>query len=132
MVLRGGTSLSMTLNPSLFVRIHARLHDDERGFGLVETVIAVGIIFASLGTLAYSATVGFGYQELARQRQAATGLANQVMEEIRGLAYTKIQAGLLSTDFTGDANIVSCSGTYRFLSCTADAGEPGSGTNSSR
>ena len=118
----------MTLNRSLFVRIHARLHDNERGFGLVETVIAVGVIFASLVTLAFSATVGFGYQDLARQRQAATGLANQVMEEIRGLAYTKIQSGLLSTDVTtDDPNIVSCSGTYRFLSCTADASEPGSG-----
>jgi type II secretory pathway pseudopilin PulG len=43
---------------SLFVRIHARLHDDERGFSLIETVIAITIIFGSLITLAMSASTG--------------------------------------------------------------------------
>jgi type II secretory pathway pseudopilin PulG len=117
----------MTRTRTPFARLAARLRHDERGFSLVETVIAAGVIFASLLTLAFTATAGFGYQGLARHRQAATGLANQVMEEVRGLAYEKIEAGLSSTDLAGDPNIVSCSGTYRFLSCTADPDEPGSG-----
>jgi type II secretory pathway pseudopilin PulG len=117
----------MTRTRSFFTTLHARLHDDERGFSLVETVIAAGVIFASLLTLAFTATVGFGYQDLTRQRQAATGLANQIMEKARGLAYDNIEAGMLSTDLTGDANIVDCSGTFKFLSCTVDPDEPGSG-----
>ena len=117
----------MTHTRSFLTALHARLHTDERGFSLVETVIAAGVIFASLLTLAFTATVGFGYQDLTRQKQAATGLANQVMEEVRGLAYANVEAGMLSTDLSGDANIVSCSGVSKFLSCTADPDEPGSG-----
>jgi type II secretory pathway pseudopilin PulG len=117
----------MTHTRNSFAALSARLHADERGFSLVETVIAAGVIFASLLTLAFTATVGFGYQDLNRQRQAATGLANQVMEEVRGLAYASIESGMLSTDLSGDPNIVDCSGVSKLFSCTADASEPGSG-----
>lgn len=115
----------MTNRRSMFVRLRHRARD-ERGFTLLETVIAVTVMFGSLLALAYTATIGFGYQGLARQRQTANGLANQVMEQVRGLAYSKIQAGLLSTDLSGDANIVSCSGVNRFLSCSANPSIPGS------
>jgi hypothetical protein len=37
----------MTTTKSLLVRFHARLHGDERGFSLIETVIAAGIIFTA-------------------------------------------------------------------------------------
>ena len=57
--------------------------------------------------------------DLARQKDAATGVANQVMEDARGLAYSKITTGLLDTDLGGDSRIVSCSGVYRFISCSA-------------
>ncbi len=119
--------LAMTMNRSTsFRRVRARLRD-ERGFSLLETVIAVTVIFGSLLALAYTASVGFGYQGLSRQRQAANGIANEVMEQIRGLAYEHIEAGLSSTDLTGDANIVTCGGVNRFISCTADPDVPGSG-----
>lgn len=123
----------MTRNRRPFAQVRARLHADERGFSLLETIIAVTVIFGSLAALAYSATVGFGYQGLSRQRQAGTGIANQLMEEIRGLAYENVQAGLSSTDLSGDPNIVDgttcgdAAGTYRFLSCTPDPDVPGSG-----
>jgi type II secretory pathway pseudopilin PulG len=122
----GGTNLNMTMEPGLFVRVHARLHD-ERGFSLLETIFAVTIMFAALVALAYTATLGFGYQSLSRQRQAANGIANEVMEEVRGLAYEHITDGLLDTDLAGDANIVDCTGTMRLLACTPDAAIPGSG-----
>jgi hypothetical protein len=109
--------------------LRARLHADERGFGLVETLIAITVIFASLTALAYTATAGFGYIGLARDRQAADGIANQVMEQVRGLAYDKVTKGLSSTDLGGDSNIVGPCGTpseYRFLSCSAGS-TPGAG-----
>ncbi len=109
-------------------RIRARLHG-ERGFTLVETVIAIVLIFGSLTALAYTATIGFGYGNLAKQKQVATGIANQLMEEIRGLAYDTVAKGLLTSNVpNGDANIVAC-GTptvYRYLSCSAGS-TPGSG-----
>ncbi len=90
-------------------RLHAAL-DGERGFTILETVIAMTVVFASLTALAYTATIGFRYVAIGRDRIQATGVANQIMEEIRGLAYTKITAGMSSTDLTGDSRIVTCSG----------------------
>ena len=110
----------------LRARLRARV-SDERGFTLLETIIAVTVMFGSLLALAYTATIGFGYQSLSRQKQTANGIANQVMEDIRGLAYEKITTGLLTSDLSGDSNIVTCSGISRFLACTASASVPGQG-----
>ncbi len=115
----------------LAVRLRARLHPDERGFTMLETIIAITVIFAALVALAFVTTSSLHYQDIARQRQAADGIATQVMEEIRGLAYDKVTAGLLSTDLSGDSNVVTgCAGdpagVYRFLSC-AKGSQPGSG-----
>ena len=108
------------------------MRSDERGFSLLETVIAITVIFGALLTLSYAATIGFRYESLARQKQTATGIADQIMEQTRGLAWDRITAGHLSSDLTGDPNLVtSCSGdaagVYRLLSCTAQTGRPGSG-----
>ena len=97
-----------------------RLGVDERGFTIVETVAALGIMFMLLMSLAYVVTSGLTYQRAARIRQTANGLANQVMEQIRGLPYEAIQDGMRSADLA-DGNIVSCSGTYRLYACTASA-----------
>jgi len=115
----------------LAVRLRARLHPDERGFTLLEAVIAITVIFSALVALAYTATIGFGYESLARQKQTATGIADQIMEQVRGLAWDRVVSGHLSTDLSGDSNLVTgcagdAAGVYRFLSCTAGA-TPGSG-----
>ena len=110
---------------SLFVRIHARLHDDERGFSLIETVIAVTVIFGSLITLAMSASTGFRYVGIGREQQAANQVANQLMEQSRGLAFSKIQRGMQSSGLSTDPNLVTgcagdAAGTYRLRACTGD------------
>jgi type II secretory pathway pseudopilin PulG len=97
------------------------LSRDERGFTLLETVIAITVMFASLVALAYTATIGFKSIAYARERVTFDGVADRIMEEIRGQAYTKIQTGLLTSDVTGDSNIINCGGTpivYRFESCS--------------
>ena len=110
---------------SLFVRMHAQVRDDERGFSLLETVIAITVIFGSLITLALSASTGFRYVGIGREQQAANQVANQLMEQTRGLAFSKIQRGMQTSELSTDPNLVTaCSGdatgTYRLLSCTGE------------
>jgi Tfp pilus assembly protein PilV len=100
-------------------RIRARL-DGERGFTILETVIALMVVFASLTALAYTASIGFRYSAYGRDRIQASGIANRIMEDIRGLAYTKITSGIPSTELSTDSRIVSCAGTYRFESCSGE------------
>jgi Tfp pilus assembly protein PilV len=104
---------------NLIRRIRARLHG-ERGFTILETVIALMVVFASLTALAYTASNGFRYIGYGRDRIQATGIANRVMEDIRGLAYTKITGGIPTSELTSDGRIVDCSGEYRFQSCAGE------------
>ena len=97
-------------------RLRSRLQG-ERGFTIVETVVAMVVIFGSLTALAYTATIGFRYISYGRDRQQATSFANEIMEEIRGQAYAVITRGMSSTNLSGDARIVSCTGVYRFETC---------------
>jgi type II secretory pathway pseudopilin PulG len=100
-------------------RLRARLHG-ERGFTIIETVVALGVVFASLATVAYTVTAGLNYIGYSRSRVQATGLANEVIEEIRALPYSTIRRGLSSTDLTGDSNIVWCATEYRYPSCSGE------------
>ena len=85
-------------------RIRARASED-RGFTILETVIAMTVIFASLTALMYTATSGFRYIGLARERQAATGAATRLMEQIHALSVDTISTGMETSDLTGDPKI---------------------------
>lgn len=87
----------------------------EEGFTLVEVMVAGGILFTALTALAYTSTVAFVDIGLARQRQAATGLANQALEQVRALPYEVLVRGLANSDLaTADPNILVAGGEYRF------------------
>ena len=80
----------------------------EEGFTLIELVIAATIILTAVLALAYTATLGFSGIALARQRDGANGLANKMMEQIRGLPFDTIRKGLSTSDVSGDSAIVTC------------------------
>jgi prepilin-type N-terminal cleavage/methylation domain-containing protein len=109
---------------SLRARLRARVDRNERGFTIVETVIAITVIFGALTAMAYTATAGFTTIAYGRERIQATGLANKIMEEIRGLAYVKITQGIKTTELTTDPRIVFCTSdsSYHFESCTSSDG----------
>jgi type II secretory pathway pseudopilin PulG len=107
-------------------RRFSALEDGERGFTIVESMIAITLLFAAIVAMMYTATIGFRSIAFSRERVTANGIANRIMEEIRGQAYARIQTGLNSSDLTGDTNIKSCGGSpvvYRFESCSAPTGE---------
>src|SRR6266516_4411323 len=98
----------------LLSRLRAHAAHGDSGFTLIETIIAITIIFASLVALAETATIGFKYVALSRERQAGAGIADQLMESVRGLASAKLTKGLSTSDLspTTDPNIMSCSGAF--------------------
>jgi type II secretory pathway pseudopilin PulG len=106
-------------------KLRVRLHTDERGFSLLETIIAVTLMFGLLLSIGAVATNGFRYEAYARERQGANQVANQVMETIRGLGYNQVIKGMTSSAQASDPNLVtSCAGdsvgTYRFVDCSGE------------
>jgi hypothetical protein len=95
----------------------SRLARGEEGMSLVEVMVALGVMLASLVALAHTVTVALTDTGFARQRQTANQILNQTIEEVRGLPYETREKGLSSSDLTGDPNIVSCTGVYYFRSC---------------
>ncbi len=82
----------------------------EDGFTVVEMVVAATVLLTSMLSLAYTATLGFTDTALARQRQSASGLANQAIEQIRALPFDTLTKGLSSNDPTigADTSITTC------------------------
>jgi type II secretory pathway pseudopilin PulG len=95
-----------------------RIQREEHGFSLLEMVVAMGVIFISMTVLAATALVGFRGSQTARQRQTATALADKLVEQVRALPFAAVKEGLKDSDLSGD--IVSCSGIYRYQSCSGD------------
>jgi len=104
-------------------RIRARA-GSERGFTILEMTIAMGIIFASLTGLIYTASSGFRYIALSRERQSATGVATRLMEQIHALSVDTITTGMETSDLAGDPRIktpADCvDGEYHFETCSGE------------
>jgi hypothetical protein len=77
---------------------------------VVAFVIAV-VVLAAVSILVHTAeNVG-----ASRQRQAAAALATQALEQLRGLPYSMVTAGLRSDDVGGDADVSTASGVPRLV-----------------
>jgi prepilin-type N-terminal cleavage/methylation domain-containing protein len=77
----------------------SRTRGDD-GFTLLELTVAMLVIAVVIVTLVGLQLSSVKTVAVARQRQAATALADQKLERLRALPYNTIQAGLLSTDST--------------------------------
>jgi type II secretory pathway pseudopilin PulG len=117
----GSTKQRFSLSRTL-CQLASRARRDEGGFTLVEFMVALGILFVALLALVRTATIAFSDVALARQRQTANQLANQLLEEVRALPYETLKKGLLDSDLTADPNIVLCSGEYYYRVCPPTPG----------
>jgi hypothetical protein len=61
-----------------------------------------------LVSMAYTGTVAFTDVAGARQKQAATGLVNRTVEQIRAMPFDLVKRGLATSDLTSDTLIVNC------------------------
>ena len=87
----------------------------------MELSIATGVVLTAIVLLAGVLVTGIKATGTARERQSATGLANQAMEKIRALPFATVAAGLNQTDLANtaggsDPNLSTsgCGGTYCF------------------
>jgi len=74
----------------------------EAGFTIIEMMVAIIVIAVGLLGLMAVQVRSIGTVALAGQRQTATGLANQVMEQMRSLPYGTLTGGLACTDVASD------------------------------
>jgi prepilin-type N-terminal cleavage/methylation domain-containing protein len=96
----------------------------QDGFTLVEVVVAlvlVAIVGLAWATVVVQADKGLS---LARQRQWASGAAMQALEELRGLPYQTVVAGLRPDDLGGDPYLVTAGSTRRLTLPSALTGAP--------
>lgn len=78
---------------------------DDAGFTLMETVVSLFVVAVVLLGLVYVQSAAALSISEAKQRQQATQLANQVMEQVRALPWVTLSAGLNSDDLTDDESI---------------------------
>jgi type II secretory pathway pseudopilin PulG len=87
----------------------------DAGFGLVDLVVTAFVIglvaLAAVSVLVHTSR----NVAISRQRQAAAALATQALEQLRGLPYSMVVAGLRSDDLSGDPDISTASGPPRLL-----------------
>jgi prepilin-type N-terminal cleavage/methylation domain-containing protein len=89
--------------------------DPDAGFGLVElmvTAVVISVVVLAAISVVVDTSVNVG---ASRQRQAAAALATQTLEQLRGLPYSMVTAGLRSDDLGGDPDISAASGVPRLV-----------------
>jgi type II secretory pathway pseudopilin PulG len=80
----------------------SRFNHGDRGFTLLETVIATGLLAGAIAALVQMFAISVANNISARSGSYATVLAGQKMEQLRGLAWGFDTLGLPAADLTTD------------------------------
>lgn len=100
----------------------------EAGFTLIEVVIAISLIGAAMLTVLAAATSGFGYQDMARQRQTAVGVGNRVIEELRARPFAELRTGITPINASAPPpHAIRCRKVWKLVGCDPVAGFAGAG-----
>lgn len=84
---------------------------EEDGFSLLEVMIAMLVLMTAIFSLTYVLVNSLADTAYARQRVAATNLANQTLEDVRALPWSVIEGGMSSTELTANETYCSLSQT---------------------
>src|SRR6266508_800034 len=90
----------MALAASRFTELEA-----ESGFSLAETLVATGLLVSALVTTAHLFTISTTANNNAQRLTFATTLAEQKMEQLRGLSWGFDDLGLPISDFTSNITV---------------------------
>ena len=82
----------------------------ERGFSLLETIIAASLLAVALVTLAQFVGAGVRSGAAARARATTTMMAEQKMEQLRALSWAAIAATPGGIDFLDASGGIRCEG----------------------
>ena len=93
--------------------IRRRLNSTDEGFTLVELSVAMFVTLLVVAALAAAFLSSIKGIALAKQRQAATGLATATMEQFRAIDYATLSSGMTCSDVSSDSRITLSGG------CTA-------------
>jgi Tfp pilus assembly protein PilV len=81
----------------------------ERGFSLVETLIATSLLAGALTTLAQFVSAGVQSGAAARARMFTALMAEQKLEQLRALPWPAIAVAAAATDYLDGSGIERCS-----------------------
>src|SRR3954468_5703829 len=93
-----------------------RRRTGQDGFTIIEFTVATGVMLVAIISLLGTSLAGLRGIASARRRQTGTGLANQAVEQVRGLRFTDLQQGLSQTDLSSnsDAAITKSGSVYNY------------------
>lgn len=90
----------------------------QRGFSLIETIVAASLLAAALASLAQFVGVGVQTGAAARTRAQTTLMAEQKMEQLRAMSFAQVAGTSGSvTDF------LDAAGTTRCVNATVACGD---------
>ena len=82
----------------------------DRGFSLVETLIATALLAGALVALAQFIGAGVHSGAAARARMVSAVIADQKMEQVRALPWSVLAAAPATTDYLDDSGHETCPG----------------------
>jgi prepilin-type N-terminal cleavage/methylation domain-containing protein len=82
----------------------------QRGFSLVETLIATSLLAGALATLAQFVSAGVQSGAAARARMLTALMAEQKLEQLRTLPWPAVAVTAVTTDYLDGSGIERCPG----------------------
>jgi len=85
--------------------IRRRLNATDEGFTLIELSVAMFVTMLVVSALAAAFLGSIKGISVAKQRQAATGIATATMEQFRAIDYATLSSGMSCNDLAGDTRV---------------------------
>lgn len=102
---------------------------DERGFGMIELIIAMMIFTVMIGGITVSLGAGFALARNNRERSVAANLASDEMDDIRQVDFTTLHAGFTTKNVSVDGVTFTVDRNLEWVNTNATTGACDSSTS---